>query len=76
MQEEVWITRRGIEVTTRIASNPKVTTSVHAKVSGWEVALHPVLEAKDIGAIGDKLVCGSCWSAGLILTDQSKITYS
>jgi hypothetical protein len=57
MKEEVGITWRSVQITARVTSNPKVTTSVHAKVSGWEVALHSVLEAENIGAIGDKLVC-------------------
>jgi hypothetical protein len=70
VQEEVWVTRRGIEVTARIASNPKVTTSVYAKVTRWKITLHPVLEAENIGAIGDELVCGICWSAKLILANQ------
>ena len=51
------VRREGREGLTRVATNPEVTAGVHAEVVVGKVALHSVLEAGDIGAVGDELVC-------------------
>lgn len=45
---------------TRVATDPEVASGVDAEVVGGEVALHSVLEALDVGAVGDELVCEAC----------------
>ena len=45
------------EELTRVATNPEVAAGVHAEVVVGEVALHSVLEAGDVSAVGDELVC-------------------
>lgn len=56
VQEEVWVTRRSVQVTAGISANPEMATSVHADVSCGEVSLHPVLEAGDVGTVGEELI--------------------
>jgi len=66
VQEEPGIAGRCEEISARVASDPEVTTSVHAKVAGREVALHSVLEARNAGAVADELVCRGQWLAELL----------
>lgn len=59
VQEEVWVTRRCVQVTAGISANPEMATGVHADVTCREISLHPVLEAGDVGAVGKELICES-----------------
>lgn len=57
VQEEVRVARRRVEVAARVSADPEVAAGVHAEVASWEVSLHSVLEADDVGAVGEELVC-------------------
>jgi hypothetical protein len=52
--------RRVEKVGTSISSNGVVTSAVNAKVSSWKIALHAVLEGKNVLAVldefGDNLI--------------------
>lgn len=66
VQEEVGVAWRRVKVAARITADPEMATGVYADVSCWEVSLHPVLEAGDVCAVGEKLIC-----TGLISEDHS-----
>jgi hypothetical protein len=76
VQEEPRVTGRREEISTRVTTDPEVTTGMHAKVAVRKVALHFVLEAGDIGAVRDELVCGGRWLAKLLCADGSSVTYT
>jgi hypothetical protein len=63
VQEEVRVAGRSVKITARVTTDPEVAASVHTQIAGWEVALHPVLEAENIRAVRDELICEGQWSA-------------
>ena len=76
VQEETGVAGRCEEISARVASDPEVTTSVHAKVAGCEVTLHSVLEAGNSGTVGDELVCRGQLLAKLFCVSESSTTYN
>ena len=76
VQEEPGIAGRCEEISARVASDPEVATSMHAKVASREVALHSVLEAGNSGAVADELVCRGQWLAKLLRANEDSTTYS
>ena len=76
VQEEPGVAGRCEEVSARVTSDPEVTTSVHAKVAGCEVTLHPVLEAGNSGTVGDELVCRGQLLAKMFWAIESSTTYN
>jgi hypothetical protein len=63
VQEEVRVAGRSVKITARVTTDPEVATSVYTQIAGWEVALHPVLEAENIRAVRNELICEGQWSA-------------
>lgn len=58
VEEEVGVTRGGIEIAARVAADPEVAAGMHTEVFVRKVTLHPVLEADDVGAVGDQFIFG------------------
>jgi hypothetical protein len=76
VQEEVRVAGRSVEVAARVATDPEVAASVHTQVAGREVTLHSVLEAEDIRAVRDELVCEGQWSVKQLHFHGGSTTYS